>query len=135
MHTVLDVATLEGRRKPVARAIGAQAVRLNRFDSGPGQEGFAHDERESGQEEIYIPIQGAGVLRIGAEEVALAPGRFVLVSADETRQVIAGPEGLTYIAVGAYRRRRVAAVTRGRPAAGERAREPVAARRRRPPPS
>jgi quercetin dioxygenase-like cupin family protein len=101
MFTVLDVATLEGRRKPIARAIGAQAIRLNRFDSQPGQEGFAHDERESGQEELYIPIAGAGVLRVGAEEIPLAPGRFVLVSADEMRQVVAGAEGLTYIAVGA----------------------------------
>jgi hypothetical protein len=41
------------------------------------------------------------VLRIGSEEIPLTPGRFVLVSADETRQVIAGAEGLTYLAVGA----------------------------------
>jgi uncharacterized cupin superfamily protein len=101
MFTVLDVASLEGRRKPIARAIGARAIRLNRFDSQPGQEGFAHDERESGQEEVYIPIAGAGVLRIGPEEVALAPGVFVLVTADETRQVVAGAEGLTYLAIGA----------------------------------
>jgi hypothetical protein len=101
MFTVLDVATLEGRRKPIARAIGARAIRLNRFDSGPGQEGFAHDERESGQEEVYIPIAGGGVLRVGGEEIPLAPGLFVLVIADETRKVVAGAEGLTYIAVGA----------------------------------
>ena len=51
MFTVLDVASLEGRRKPIARAIGAQAIRLNRFDSQPGQEGFAHDEREASRSE------------------------------------------------------------------------------------
>jgi quercetin dioxygenase-like cupin family protein len=101
MFAVLDVASLEGRRKPIARAIGARAVKLNRFDSKPGQEGFAHDERESGQEEIYIPISGTGSLRVGAQEVPLAPGRFVLVSADETRQVVAGDEGLSYIVAGA----------------------------------
>jgi hypothetical protein len=64
MFTVLDVATVEGRRKPIARAIGVQAIRLNRFDSQPGQEGFAHDERESGQEELYLPIAGAGVQKV-----------------------------------------------------------------------
>ena len=101
MFTVLDVASLEGRRKPISRAIGAQAVRLNRFDSQPGQAGFAHDERESGQEEIYIPVAGAGVLRVAGREIPLAPGRFVLVSADETRQVVAGADGLTYLVVGA----------------------------------
>lgn len=101
MHRVLDVATIEGRRKPIAREIGASAIRLNRFDSQPGHEGFAHDERESGQEEIYVPLAGSGVLRIGAEEVALSPGLFVLVTADEHRQVVAGPEGLSYLVVGA----------------------------------
>jgi quercetin dioxygenase-like cupin family protein len=101
MFTVLDVASLDGRRKPIARAIGAQAIRLNRFDSQPGQEGFAHDERESGQEEIYVPVAGAGVLRVGGEEIPLAPGLFVLVTADERHQVVAGGEGLTYLVVGA----------------------------------
>jgi hypothetical protein len=33
--------------------------------------------------------------------VALAPGRFVLVSADETRRVVAGEKGLSYLVVGA----------------------------------
>jgi len=65
MFTVLDASSLEGRRKPIARAMGARAVKLNRFDSQPGQEGFTHDERESGQEELYIPISGSGSLRIG----------------------------------------------------------------------
>jgi quercetin dioxygenase-like cupin family protein len=101
MFTVLDVASLEGRRKPIARAIGAHAVKMNRFDSQPGQAGFAHDERESGQEEVYILISGEGSLRIGADEVPLVPGRFVLVTADETRQVVAGEHGLSYIVVGA----------------------------------
>jgi len=101
MFRVLDSASLEGRRKPIARAIGAAAVKVNRYDSEPGQAGLAHDERESGQEELYIPIEGNGVLRIGAEVVPLAPGLFVLVTPEETRQVIAGGGGLSYIVVGA----------------------------------
>jgi uncharacterized cupin superfamily protein len=101
MFRVLDSASLEGRRKPIARAIGAAAVKVNRYDSGPGQAGFAHDERESGQEELYIPIAGEGVLRVGTEDVPLAPGLFVLVTPEETRQVIAGDGGLVYLVVGA----------------------------------
>ena len=77
MFTVLDVASLDGRRKPIARAIGAEAIRLNRFDSQPGQEGFAHDERASSQEEIYLPIAGEGVRR--AVRVALGAGSATLV--------------------------------------------------------
>jgi quercetin dioxygenase-like cupin family protein len=101
VYTIVDSAQLDGRRKLIARELGARAVKLNRFDSQPGQAGFEHDERESGQEEIYLAVEGAGALRIGAEEIPLEPGRFVLVTPDETRQVVAGPDGLAYVVVGA----------------------------------
>ena len=101
MYTVVDAQSFEGRRKQIARELGAQAIQLNRFDSEPGQEGFAHDERESVQEEMYIPVAGSGVIRIGVEEVPLGPGRFVVVTPDETRQVVAGPDGRSYVVGGA----------------------------------
>jgi quercetin dioxygenase-like cupin family protein len=100
-HTVFDTAVMEGRRKLVARELGARAIRLNQFDSRPGQAGFEHDERESGQEEVYVPLRGSGVLRVEGEEVPLEPGRYVLVPPEATRQVVAGPEGLSYAVVGA----------------------------------
>jgi len=93
-YVVFDVAAVEGRRKPVAHELGARAIRLN-------QPGFEHHERESGQEEIYIPLRGRGVLRVDGTEVALEPGRYVLVPPETTRQVVAGPEGLSYAVVGA----------------------------------
>ena len=100
-YTVLDTSQLDDRRKAIAREIGARAIRLNQFDSPPGFEGFEHDERESGQEEIYIPLRGAGYLRVDGEEVPLAPGRYILVSPETTRQVVAGPDGFAYAVVGA----------------------------------
>ena len=100
-YSTVDAADWEERRKPVARALGGRMIKLNRFDNEPGQAGTEHDERESGQEEIYIPIGGRGWLRIDGEEVELEPGRFVLVSADATRQVMASDEGLAYVVVGA----------------------------------
>ena len=100
-YRFVDSSSFEGRRKSIAREFGASAVKLNRFDSQPGHEGFAHDEGESGQEEIYIPVAGSGVLRVGGDEIPLEPGRFVLVTPDETRQVVAGPDGLSYVVVGA----------------------------------
>jgi quercetin dioxygenase-like cupin family protein len=74
---------------------------MNRFDSEPNQAGKEHDERESGQEEIYTALSGSGVLRVDGEEVPLEPGRYVLVEPGSTRQVVAGPEGLSYLVVGA----------------------------------
>jgi quercetin dioxygenase-like cupin family protein len=100
-YRIVDVSSFEGRRKPIARGLAAEAVKLNQFDSEPGQAGFEHDERESGQEEVYIPLRGSGLLRVEGDEVPLEPGRYVLVEPEATRQVVAGPEGLSYAVVGA----------------------------------
>ena len=100
-YRVLDVSTIEGRRKLVASGLEARAIRMNQFDNEPDQAGKEHDERESGQEEIYSALAGSGVIVVDGEEVPLEPGRYVLVEPSSTRQVIAGPEGLAYLIVGA----------------------------------
>jgi quercetin dioxygenase-like cupin family protein len=100
-YSVVDASDWPERRKPIASALGARALRLNRFDSSAGQAGKEHDERESRQEEIYVPLEGGGVLVVDGEEVELRPGRFVLVEPDSTRTVVAGEEGLAYVVVGA----------------------------------
>ncbi len=100
-YRVLDVSTIEGRRKLVAAGLEAAAIRMNQFDNEPNQAGKEHDERESGQEEIYSALKGAGVIVVDGEEIPLEPGRYVLVEPGSTRQVVAGPEGLSYLIVGA----------------------------------
>jgi glyoxylate utilization-related uncharacterized protein len=100
-HRIVDAADLEGRRKLIARELGARAVKLNKFDAEPNQAGFEHDEVESGQEEIYFRLHGGGVLLVDGEEVPLEAGRYVLVPPESTRQVVAGPDGLSYAVVGA----------------------------------
>jgi quercetin dioxygenase-like cupin family protein len=99
-YTLLDASEFDERRKPVAATLGARAIRMNQFDNEPDQAGKEHDERASGQEEIYVPLRGRGVLRVDDEEVPLEPGRYVLVPPESTRQVVAGPEGLGYLVVG-----------------------------------
>jgi mannose-6-phosphate isomerase-like protein (cupin superfamily) len=100
-YRVLDVATLERRRKFVAAGLEARAIRMNQFDNEPEQAGKEHDEIDSGQEEIYTALRGSGVIRVDGEEVPLEPGRYVLVDPRSTRQVFAGPDGLSYLIVGA----------------------------------
>jgi quercetin dioxygenase-like cupin family protein len=100
-YRVLDTATIEGRRKLVASGLAARAIRMNQFDNEPDQAGKEHDERETGQEEIYTALHGSGLIVVDGEEIPLEPGRYVLVEATSTRQVVAGPEGLSYLIVGA----------------------------------
>ena len=100
-YRVVDARKLEDRRKLIARELGARAIKLNRFDNEAGQPGKEHDERESCQEEIYIPVAGNGRIVVDGDEIALEPGIFVLVEPESTRQVVAGPAGLSYVIVGA----------------------------------
>ena len=46
-------------------------------------------------------LGGGGALRVDGDEVELRPGRYVLVSPESTRQVVAGDEGLSYLVIGA----------------------------------
>jgi quercetin dioxygenase-like cupin family protein len=100
-YRVLDISTLEGRRKLVASGLEARAIRMNQFDNEPNQAGKEHDERESGQEEVYTALRGSGVIVVEGAEIPLEPGRYVLVEPDTTRRVVAGPDGLSYLIVGA----------------------------------
>jgi quercetin dioxygenase-like cupin family protein len=100
-YKVIDVKDFEGRRTPVAAALEALAIKANQFDSPPGHPGFEHDELKSGQEELFVPLSGAGSIQIDGETVDLEPGRYVLVQPSSRRRVVAGPEGLSYLVIGA----------------------------------
>ena len=100
-YSVIDVRDFEGRRTPVAGALGALAIKANQFDSQPDQVGHEHDELKSGQEELFVPLRGTGYLQIDGETVDLEPGRYVLVQPSARRRVDAGPEGLSYLVIGA----------------------------------
>jgi hypothetical protein len=43
-YTIVDAASFEDRRTLIADELGASAIRLNRFDNRPGQEGNEHDD-------------------------------------------------------------------------------------------
>jgi quercetin dioxygenase-like cupin family protein len=98
---VFEAPAIEGRRKLVASSLEAASIRMNQFDNEPNQAGKEHDEQESGQEEIYTALEGAGLIVVDGEEIPFEPGRYVLVEPGSTRQVVAGPDGLSYLVVGA----------------------------------
>ena len=73
------------------------------FELPPNTEGHEHNERESQQEEVNVVIKGSGIWRIDGEEVEVREGTFLRFDPETTRVPIAGPEGMTMIAVGARR--------------------------------
>ena len=81
--------------------LGVEAFGINWFELPPGAEGHEHDEGETQQEEVNVIIRGSGVYRVEGEEIPVGVGTFLRFDPGTTRQPVAGPDGLTMIAVGA----------------------------------
>ena len=104
-YAVVDGKDVEpgygGVFKQIRRRLGVSAFGINQVDLPPGAAGREHDHAESGQEEVYLVLAGSGIMRVDGDEVPLEPGRYVFVSAASTRQPVAGPDGLSWVVVGA----------------------------------
>src|SRR5436190_3313190 len=85
----------------VRRHLGVEAFGINWFEVPPNFAGPEHDETGTGQEEVNVIVRGSGVYRVDGEEIPLRPGTFCRFDPDTTRQIVAGPDGVTMIAVGA----------------------------------
>ena len=84
----------------VRRVLGVEAFGINWFEIAPNSAGNEHDESGTGQEEVNVIIRGSGIYRIEGDEVPVSAGTFLRFDPGTTRQPIAGPDGLTMIAVG-----------------------------------
>jgi uncharacterized cupin superfamily protein len=99
----LPAAGPGGAVRFVRRALGAHAFGINWFEVPAGMAGPEHDETDSGQEEVNVIVRGSGVFRVEGEEVQLREGTVCRFDPETTRQLVAGPDGITMIAVGARR--------------------------------
>jgi hypothetical protein len=95
----LDDIERRGRDIPVREHLGIHAFGINAFT--PSDDGTLvneHDEAGSGQEELYIVLDGKATFEVDGEEVDAQPGTLVYV-APEARRKVTG-EG-TVLVVGA----------------------------------
>ena len=107
-YTKLNVEDVEGAGPGgafhfVRRELGVLAFGVNWIELRPGTEGHEHDERDSGQEEVNVVVAGSGTYRVDGEEIPVRTGDFLRFDPETTRCPIAGPDGLTLVAVGAPR--------------------------------
>jgi quercetin dioxygenase-like cupin family protein len=107
-YTVVNVRDIEpagpgGAVRFVRRELGVGAFGVNWFELPPGVEGHEHNELDSGQEEVNVIVRGSGSYRIDGKEIPVAEGTFLRFDPNTTRVPIAGPEGMTMIAIGAPR--------------------------------
>jgi mannose-6-phosphate isomerase-like protein (cupin superfamily) len=88
--------------RPVARALGVTAWGMNVIELGPDVSAYPeHDHAKDGQEEVYVALRGSGTLRADGAEWPLAPGVIVRVGPAQRRKIVAGPEGVAVLAIGA----------------------------------
>jgi quercetin dioxygenase-like cupin family protein len=87
----------------VRRSLGVQAFGMNWFELPAGAVGHEHDETSTGHEEVAVVIAGAGAWRIDGEEVPVRAGSFLRIDPEANRVPVAGPEGMTFLVVGAAR--------------------------------
>jgi quercetin dioxygenase-like cupin family protein len=107
-YSVVNIDEIEpagpgGAVRFVRRELGVLAFGVNWFELRPGAEGHEHDEVESGQEEIAIVVAGSGHWRVDGEDVPVRHGSVIRFDPAATRQPVAGPDGLTFVSVGARR--------------------------------
>ena len=105
-YSIVHVDEIEGAGpggavRFVRRQLGVEAFGVNWFELPPGAEGHEHDEVESGQEEVNVVVRGSGSWRVDGEDVPVRVGTFLRFGPETTRCPVAGPDGMTFIGIGA----------------------------------
>ena len=101
-----DMEPIHGGLARRARAaLGVTAWGMQVLTLPPNWDGYPdhhHGEGavDPGQEEVYVPLQGSGVLVAGDERFELRPGVMVGVGPAQRRRILPGPEGIRFIALG-----------------------------------
>jgi mannose-6-phosphate isomerase-like protein (cupin superfamily) len=99
--SIEELPTLwDGFAKLVRAGLDITAFGANIMDLPPDYSTKAHDESESGQQELYVALRGAGTVDIGDERHPLDADHLVRVDAGTARVLSSGPEGLRVLIIG-----------------------------------
>jgi quercetin 2,3-dioxygenase len=73
--------------KLARKALGTSAFGFNLVEIEPGGEMPEHSENESGQVELYVILEGEGVLRIEGEDHPAPAGTFASIEPPASRTI------------------------------------------------
>ncbi len=90
----------DGFAKLVRAGLEIEAFGANIMDLPPDYRTRSHDEADSGQQELYVALRGAGSVDIGGERLPLDAGHLVRVDAGTDRVLSSGPDGLRVLCIG-----------------------------------
>jgi uncharacterized cupin superfamily protein len=90
----------DGFAKLVRPGLDITAFGANIMDLPPDYSTKSHDESESGQQELYVALRGAGSVEIDGTRHPLDADHLVKVDPGTSRALSSGPEGLRVLCVG-----------------------------------
>lgn len=94
-------ATFGGAFKLARAELGVEAFGFQVMDLPPNLEQFPeHDHVETGQEEVYVVMQGSGEIEIDGERLPMDPETITMVGPDATRKIFTGSEPMRVLAIG-----------------------------------
>jgi mannose-6-phosphate isomerase-like protein (cupin superfamily) len=101
VKTFDELDSYAGQFLYAGRGLGVTAWGMNVLRLPPNWADFPHhDHEETGQEEVYVMLEGDAVLYADDETWNLAPGTLVRVGPDQKRRIVPGSEGATILALG-----------------------------------
>ena len=105
-YSVVDIAGIEAATGGAMRSCAASSASRRSGSTGsersPRNAGSSDNERETQQEEVNVVVRGSGVFRVDGE-ACRSPPSLPRSIPETVRQITAGPDGLTMVAVGARR--------------------------------
>jgi hypothetical protein len=95
----------EGLARRARAALGVSAWGMQLITLPPNWDGYSdhkHDEgsQDPDQEEVYIPLDGSGVLHADGEVFDLRPGMMARVGPRQLRRIVPGDRGIRFVALG-----------------------------------
>jgi len=120
-HVKIDeIEQLQGFKRVslrrAAAALGVSALGISIEELGPGADEYPeHDHSEDGiggqmfakrpqqlgQEEVYVALRGSGTLEADGDSYPLDADHIARVGPGVRRKIVAGPDGLRLLAIGA----------------------------------
>jgi hypothetical protein len=80
--------------------LGITAFGCQVFELPPNAAAPRHSESATGQQELYVNLDGRGWIEIDGHDVEFGQRTLIHVAPEATRQPCAGADGLTYLCVG-----------------------------------
>ena len=99
--SVDELPTLwDGFAKLVRAGLEITAFGANIMDLPPDYSTKAHDESDSGQQELYVALRGSGSVDIDGERHPLDADHLVCVNPGTSRVLSSGAEGMRVLIIG-----------------------------------